>query len=116
MAWGDSIKGWLNSDESGKALLGAVFGGVIGGALLVITPPGAGTPGAVVVQTSNFSLFQLLQGCFSGAVAAVVGVVLLMNVDRRDWLRTFATSIFCGYLWPTILTAGSAFVQALLKR
>jgi len=116
MAWGDSLRGWLNTDESGKALIGALVGGVIGGALLIITPPGVGTPGATVVTTSNFTAFQFFQGCLSGAVAAIVGVVLLMNVDRRDWLRTFATSIFCGYLWPTVLTAGAAFVQALLKK
>jgi hypothetical protein len=111
MAWGDSLKTMFTADESGRALCAAMAGGIVGGVMLVMNPPSPGSVGATAAAAViNATPVQIFNTCFMGAVMAVVGVVLILNVDQRNWLRVFATSVLCGYFWPTILSGAASVI------
>lgn len=101
----------LTSDENTRALIVSSLGGVIGGTLVFIQAHAA--PATAPVGWA--ALWQFLSNCFTGVIAGMVGVVLILNVDRRDWLRTFAIAIICGFSSPKIMVAALDFLQKLVK-
>jgi hypothetical protein len=110
MAWGDNMKGWFNADESGRALMWSVFGGFVGGAMAFVKVYQAAAAAPVPAP-----FLQFLIASFTGVVAAILGVVLVLNVDRRDWLRTFATGILCGFASQKIIDAAGDLLKKLFN-
>jgi hypothetical protein len=46
-----------------------------------------------------------------GAGAAIIGVYLLANTDRRDIGRALAFAILCGFSWQIVYEAGSSTLE-----
>jgi fluoride ion exporter CrcB/FEX len=92
--------------ENYRALMLVAAGGVVGAAAAIALY----WLNKTTAPTLPFTLATL----FAGPVAALIAVVLILNVDRRDTLRLLVFAIVCGLAGKPILEAGSDFALELI--
>src|SRR5689334_7730374 len=82
---------------------------------------GAGAIGGVLSWLStvassghlgNLTTMSAVLACILlGAGAAFIGVYVIANTDRRDFIHCFAFAVLCGFAWRVVYEGGEAMLS-----
>jgi hypothetical protein len=62
------------------------------------------------VESICVYLVTIPVGCILGALAALVGVYLIANTDRKALPRCVVFALMCGFVWQPVIQAGRSLI------
>ena len=103
----EHLKIWLGLENFRAAVL-VCMGGIVGGIGAIAVP--------VIAEKAQPGLLPALATLIAGPIAAIIAVLFILNVDRRDTVRLLALAIICGLAGQDILTTGRALALQLIGK
>ena len=85
--------------------------GAVGGMISLILPSMAGVGG-----WTSFPWWQIPLSPLVGAAAAVIGLFVVTNTDRSDFIRMLSLALLFGLCWKPVLQTAQASIDAKSTR